>query len=136
MPSDTWAGIASKPVIHRKKGATTPKTWRGMNLEKKKARHTCMCCIINRRALHKTVTTAGSSNNNNKKGALLLLLPACGTELFACWNLLVRHSRKIGRLRVNGVTPPCLNAVQADRAVLRVLQTKEDEEEAHRITRV
>ena len=64
------------------------------------------------------------------------LSPARWTKCSAIWNRLEWNPSKICRLRINGVTPPFLNGVQADRAVLRVLQGEEDEEEAYSVTRV
>ena len=62
--------------------------------------------------------------------------PAGRTKRSAIRNCLVWHSGKICRLGINGVTPPILNGIQADRAVLRVLQSKEDDEGAYCVTRV
>jgi hypothetical protein len=56
-------------------------------------------------------------------------LPARRTELSTFWKALKGHSPIVGRLRVDRITPPLLNAVQANRAILRVLQTKVDDEE-------
>jgi hypothetical protein len=56
-------------------------------------------------------------------------LPARRTERSAFWKALKGHSPIVCRLHVNSITPPFLNAVQANRAIFRVLQSKEDDEE-------
>jgi hypothetical protein len=56
-------------------------------------------------------------------------LPARRTELTAFWKALKGHSPIVCRLHVNSITPPFLNAVQANRAIFRILQSKEDDEE-------
>lgn len=63
-------------------------------------------------------------------------LPARRTERFAIRNSPVGHARKVGRLGINRIAPPRLNGVQRDRAVLRVLQSKEDDDETDSITRI
>jgi hypothetical protein len=61
-------------------------------------------------------------------------LPARRTKLSAFWKALKGHSPIVCRLHVNSITPPFLNAVQANRAIFRVLQSKEDDEDADSIT--
>ena len=61
-------------------------------------------------------------------------LPSRWTELSAFWKAHKRHSRIVCRLHVNSITPPILNAVQANRAIFRVLQSKEDDEDTECIT--
>jgi hypothetical protein len=61
-------------------------------------------------------------------------LPARRTELFAFWKALKGRSRIVCRLHVNSIAPPFLNAVQANRAIFRILQSKEDDEETECIT--
>jgi hypothetical protein len=60
--------------------------------------------------------------------------PARRTKVFAFWKALKGHSRIVCRLHVDGIAPPFLNAVQANRAILRVLQSKEDDEDTEYIT--
>ena len=61
-------------------------------------------------------------------------LPGRRTELSAFWKALKWHSRIVCRLHVNSITPPFLNAVQANRAIFGVLQSKEDDEDTDCIT--
>ena len=44
------------------------------------------------------------------------------------------HTNIIGRLRVDNIAPPVLNAVQADRTIFRILQSKEDHNTTDDIT--
>jgi hypothetical protein len=57
------------------------------------------------------------------------LLPARRTKLTAFWKALEGHPRIVCRTHVNSITPPLLNAVQANRAISRVLQSEEDDED-------
>ena len=69
---------------------------------------------------------------HTERSSLLLctsFLPARRTELSTFRKALKGYSRIVGRLRVDRITPPLLNAVQANRAILRVLQSKEYDEE-------
>ena len=71
-------------------------------------------------------------HTSTERSSLLLctsFLPSRRTELSAFWNALKGHSSIVRRLRVDRITPPLLNAVQANRAILRVLQSKEYDEE-------
>ena len=61
-------------------------------------------------------------------------LPARWTELFTFWKALKGYTCIIGRFRVDSITPPFLNTVQANRAIFRVLQSKEDDEDTECIT--
>ena len=63
-------------------------------------------------------------------------LPARRTELSAFRKALKGHSPIVCRLHVNSVTPPPLNAVQANRAIFRVSQSEEDDEDTDCIPRV
>ena len=56
-------------------------------------------------------------------------LPARWTELSAFWKALKGHSPIVCRLHVNNTIPPFLNTVQANCAIFRVLQSKEDDED-------
>lgn len=62
--------------------------------------------------------------------------PARRTERLAFRKTLVRHAQIVVRPRVDGIAPPFLYRVLADRAVLRVLQRKIDKQKSDRITRV
>lgn len=66
----------------------------------------------------------------------ITFLPARRTERSAFWKALVRNSHKVVRLGVNGIAPPCLNAIQADLAIVRVLQSKENNEDTDLIPRI
>jgi len=55
---------------------------------------------------------------------------------FAFRDRLVWHAREVRCFGIDGVAPPRQNRVLADRAVLGVLQSKEDEDETDGITRV
>jgi hypothetical protein len=56
-------------------------------------------------------------------------LPARRTKLSTFRKALKGHSPIVCRLRVDNITPPFLNAVETNRAIFRVLQSKEDNEE-------
>ena len=64
------------------------------------------------------------------------VLPAGRTKCFAFCNRLVWHAHIVCRFGIDSVAPPLQNRVLADRAVLRVLQSKEDDYETDAITRV
>ena len=61
-------------------------------------------------------------------------LRARRTELSAFWKAFKWYSRIVCRIHVDSITPPFLNAVQANRAIFRVLQGKEDDEHTDCIT--
>jgi hypothetical protein len=61
-------------------------------------------------------------------------LPTRRTKFSPFWKALERYSRIIGRFHVNSITPPLLNTVQANRAIFRVLQSNEDDEDTKCIT--
>ena len=65
-----------------------------------------------------------------------IVSPAGRTKGFAFYNRLVWHALIICRFGIDGVAPPCQNRVLADRAVLWVLQGKENNHESDAITRV
>ena len=62
--------------------------------------------------------------------------PTRRAKSFALCNRLVWHARKVCRFGIDGVAPPRQDRVLADRTVLGVLQSKEDEDETDGITRV
>ncbi len=64
------------------------------------------------------------------------ILPACGAECFAFCKNLVRNAGEVVRIRVHGVAPPCLDAVKADGAIIRVLKGEEDDDQTDGVTRV
>ena len=55
--------------------------------------------------------------------------PTRWTERFTIGNRLVCHPGKVGRLGIDNITPPRLNALQANCAILWVLQSKEDDDD-------
>ena len=61
-------------------------------------------------------------------------LPARRAKLSAFRKALKGYSRIVGRRLVNSITPPFLNAAQANRAIFRILQSKEDDEDTDSIT--
>jgi hypothetical protein len=62
--------------------------------------------------------------------------PTRWTKLATTRDLLVRHTTEIGCSGVHRITPPLLNGVQSDHPVLRILQSKEDEDNANVITNI
>jgi len=62
--------------------------------------------------------------------------PTGRTKRFACCNPLVWRALVVCRIGIDSVAPPIQNRALADRAVLGVLQSKEDEDETDGITSV
>ena len=80
------------------------------------------------------VSEAVKAHTDSSHFSAQTFLSARRTELSAFWKALKGHSRIVCRLPVNSITPPILNAVQANRAIFRVLQSKEDDEDTECIS--
>jgi hypothetical protein len=72
--------------------------------------------------------------SNPESTSYLYVLPARWAKRSTIWDLLVRHTNVIESFGVHSIAPPCLNRVQPDSAILRVLQSEEDEKDADGIT--
>jgi hypothetical protein len=57
----------------------------------------------------------------------LYVLPARRAKRTTIWDLLVWHTNVVGSFGVHSIAPPCLNCVEPDRPILRVLKSKEDD---------
>ena len=76
-------------------------------------------------------------NEENISGEKNVSPAASGrTKGFAFCSRLVWHAHIVCRFGIDGVAPPRQNRVLADRAVLGVLQSKEDDHGTNGITRV
>ena len=73
---------------------------------------------------------------NNFDTSFLHALPSRRAKHPTIWDLLVRHTSVVGSLGVHSIAPPCLNRVEPDRPILRVLKSKEDDEGADAIARI
>jgi hypothetical protein len=72
---------------------------------------------------------------NNFDTSFLHALPSRRAKSPTIWDLLVRHTSVVGSFGVHSIAPPCLNRVEPDRPILRVLKNKEDDEGADGIAR-
>lgn len=63
-----------------------------------------------------------------------LPLPAGRAERFAFRENFVGHASVVTGVYVNGIAPPCLDAGEANGAVLRVLKSEEDDDQTNSIT--
>lgn len=63
-----------------------------------------------------------------------LPLPAGRAERFAFGENFVGHASVVTGVYVDGIAPPCLDAVEANGAILRVLKGEEDDEQTNSIT--
>ncbi len=59
----------------------------------------------------------------------LLQLPARRAERLALRERLVGNALEVARVHVHHVAPPCLDAVEANGAILRVLKSEEDDDQ-------